>query len=62
MCDFADSDAARQLLVGRVLTVERVVSEAISHPSPRLVDAIEQLARVLHPERFLAATAEAGGK
>jgi len=23
MCDFADSDAARQLLVGRVLTVER---------------------------------------
>jgi Family of unknown function (DUF6282) len=24
MCDFADSDAARQLLVGRVLTVERV--------------------------------------
>lgn len=39
-----------------------VVSEAISHPSPRLVDAIEQLARVLHPERFLAATAEAGGK
>lgn len=39
-----------------------VVSEAISHPSPRLVDAIEYLARALHPERFVAAAAEAGAK
>ena len=29
-----------------------VVSEALNHPSPRLVDAIEQLARALYPERF----------
>ncbi len=29
-----------------------VLSEAINHPSPRLVDAIEQLARTLHPDRF----------
>jgi len=31
-----------------------VLSEAISHPSPRLLDAIEQLARTLHPDRFAA--------
>ena len=29
-----------------------VVSEAMSHPSPRLVDGIEQLARALYPEAF----------
>ncbi len=29
-----------------------VVSEAISHPSPRLVDGIEQLAAALYPSRF----------
>jgi iron complex transport system substrate-binding protein len=29
-----------------------VLPEAISHPSPRLVDAIEELARALYPERF----------
>ena len=29
-----------------------ILSEALSSPAPRLVDAIEQLARALHPERF----------
>jgi iron complex transport system substrate-binding protein len=29
-----------------------VISDAINRPSPRLVDAIEQLARQLHPETF----------
>jgi iron complex transport system substrate-binding protein len=29
-----------------------VVSDAVNRPSPRLVDAIEQLARQLHPEAF----------
>ncbi len=29
-----------------------VVSEAISHPSPRLIDGIEQLAAALYPSRF----------
>jgi ABC-type hemin transport system substrate-binding protein len=35
---------------GRVI----VLPEAISHPSPRLVDAIEELARALYPDRFAA--------
>ena len=34
-----------------------VVSEAISHPSPRLVDAIEQLAAALYPSRFASQAA-----
>jgi len=29
-----------------------VLSEAISHPSPRLVDGIEQLAHALYPSQF----------
>ncbi len=29
-----------------------ILPESISHPSPRLVDAIEQLARTLYPDRF----------
>jgi len=29
-----------------------IVSDAVNRPSPRLVDAIEQLARQLHPEAF----------
>jgi hypothetical protein len=29
-----------------------VVSEAINRPAPRLVDAIVELARQLHPEAF----------
>ena len=37
-----------------------VVSEAINHPSPRLVDGIEQLARALYPSRFAARPAAAG--
>jgi iron complex transport system substrate-binding protein len=32
-----------------------VLSEAISHPSPRLIDGIEQLARALYPSKFDAA-------
>jgi len=40
-------DAVRQ---GRWI----IAGEALSHPSPRLVDAIEQLARALHPARFAA--------
>ena len=31
-----------------------LLSEAISHPSPRLVDGIEQLARALYPSEFTA--------
>lgn len=31
-----------------------VLSEAISHPSPRLIDGIEQLARTLYPSVFTA--------
>jgi iron complex transport system substrate-binding protein len=50
-----DLEAVRR---GRIV----IVSEAISHPSPRLVDAIEQLARVLHPERFLPSGASGGGR
>jgi len=39
-----------------------VVSEAISHPSPRLVDGIEQLARALYPSQFNARAAGLGGR
>jgi iron complex transport system substrate-binding protein len=31
-----------------------ILSEAINRPAPRLVDAIEQLARALHPESFVS--------
>lgn len=34
-----------------------VVSEAISHPSPRLIDGIEQLAAALYPSRFATKSA-----
>jgi iron complex transport system substrate-binding protein len=37
-----------------------VLSEAISHPSPRLVDGIEQLARALYPSAFAADAAFVG--
>jgi iron complex transport system substrate-binding protein len=37
-----------------------VVSEAMSHPSPRLVDGIEQLARALYPDAFAADAAFLG--
>lgn len=33
-----------------------ILSEALSHPSPRLVDGIEQLARALFPSEFTAGT------
>jgi iron complex transport system substrate-binding protein len=42
---------------GRVI----VLTEAIGKPSPGLLDAIEELARDLHPERF-GATAPSGGR
>jgi len=32
-----------------------IVSEAINLPAPRLVDAIEELAKRLHPEAFVDA-------
>jgi len=34
-----------------------VVSDAINRPAPRMVDAVEQLARALHPDAFAAALA-----
>lgn len=34
-----------------------IISDAINRPAPRLVDAIEQLARALHPEAFIAPNA-----
>ena len=37
-----------------------VISEALSHPSPRLVDGIEQLARALYPASFAAQAAYLG--
>jgi cobalamin transport system substrate-binding protein len=37
-----------------------VLSEAMSHPSPRLVDGIEQLARALYPSAFAAEAALPG--
>ena len=36
-----------------------VVSDAINRPAPRMMDAIESLARALHPEAFRASTAPA---
>jgi iron complex transport system substrate-binding protein len=37
-----------------------VLSEAMSHPSPRLVDGIEQLARALYPSAFASKAALVG--
>jgi iron complex transport system substrate-binding protein len=52
---WSDLDALRR---GRVV----VLSEAITHPSPGLVDAIEELAQTLHPAQFGARPlAGAGG-
>ena len=38
-----------------------VVSDAINRPAPRMVDAIERLARALHPEAFASGTAPSAG-
>ena len=38
-----------------------VLSDAINRPAPRIVDAIEQLARTLHPEAFSSETAPQQG-
>jgi iron complex transport system substrate-binding protein len=35
-----------------------VVSESIIHPSPRLIDALEQVAAILHPEAFAMAASD----
>ena len=37
------------------------LSDAINRPAPRMVDAIEQLARALHPEAFSSQTAPQAG-
>jgi iron complex transport system substrate-binding protein len=37
-----------------------VVSDAINRPAPRMVDAIEQLSRALHPEAFASRAAPLG--
>jgi iron complex transport system substrate-binding protein len=38
-----------------------VISDAINRPAPRMVDAIEHLARALHPQAFTASAALSGG-
>ena len=38
-----------------------VVSDAINRPAPRMVDAIEHLARALHPEAFASGAAPSAG-
>jgi iron complex transport system substrate-binding protein len=38
-----------------------VISDAINRPAPRMVDAIEHLARALHPEAFTLGTAPSVG-
>jgi hypothetical protein len=38
-----------------------VVSDAINRPAPRMVDAIEQLARALHPDAFATLAAPSTG-
>jgi iron complex transport system substrate-binding protein len=40
-----DLDALRR---GKIV----IISDAINRPAPRMVDAVEQLARALHPESF----------
>jgi iron complex transport system substrate-binding protein len=52
-----DIDALRTRPGWRDLTAMQrgnivVVSDAINRPAPRMVDALEQLARALHPEAF----------
>ena len=37
-----------------------VISDAINRPAPRMVDAIERLARALHPEAFASRAAPSG--
>jgi iron complex transport system substrate-binding protein len=48
-----DLDAVKQ---GNII----VISDAINRPTPRMVDAIEQLARALHPDVFAAGSASGG--
>ena len=54
-----DIDALRSRPGWRQLNAVRqrnivVISDAINRPAPRMVGAIEQLARALHPELFVA--------
>jgi iron complex transport system substrate-binding protein len=39
-----------------------IISDAVNRPAPRLVDAIEELARQLHPDAFPAGSAMSGGR
>ena len=39
-----------------------VISDAVNRPAPRIVSAIEELARQLHPEAFVEKPADAKGK
>ena len=53
----ATSTHCARVPAGKILTAMQhgnivVVSDAINRPAPRMVDAIEQLARALHPEAF----------
>jgi iron complex transport system substrate-binding protein len=59
-----DIDSLRPLPGWRDLEAMRrgnivVVSDAINRPAPRMVDAVEQLARALHPEAFAERTVPA---
>ncbi len=54
-----DFDALREEPGWRSLEAVRerriaVISDAVNRPAPRLIDAIEQLARILHPQVFAA--------
>jgi hypothetical protein len=57
-----DLDALAELPGWRSLEAARnrrfaVISDAVNRPAPRLIFAIEQLARQLHPEAFAPAPA-----
>jgi iron complex transport system substrate-binding protein len=39
-----------------------IISDAVNRPAPRLVDAIEELARQLHPDAFPAGSPMSGGR
>ena len=56
--ELSDQPGWRDLTAVRLRHVA-VISDAVSRPAPRLLAAIEQLARQLHPEVF-AAQPEAG--
>ena len=61
LAELQDRPAWRQLDAVRNRRIV-VVSESISHPSPRLIDGIEQLAAALYPARFAPQAAFASGQ